>query len=109
MFENPHQRHAVDLIFCIFERILEHQTNILGFDLLHVPVRIETLPLFLALTQRNNVIMAFVAMECRDQFLYFGGWPLDPLEENAAAENQHPGYAIGKIVALRRLDDATNF
>ena len=40
--------------------------------------------------------------------LDLGGRPFDPLEEDAAAENQHPGDAARQIVALGRLDDAVD-
>jgi hypothetical protein len=45
-------------------------------------------------------------MKSRDQVLHFRRRPLDPLEEDAAAENQHPGYASVGIAALRELDKA---
>ena len=41
-----------------------------------------------------------------DQTLHFGRSAFDPLEEDPAAENQHPGYASGDITGLGKFDDA---
>jgi hypothetical protein len=47
-------------------------------------------------------------MQARHQLPHLGCRPLDPLEEDSAAENEHPGDAAGEIVALRRLDEAVD-
>jgi hypothetical protein len=47
-------------------------------------------------------------MQVLDQILHPDGWPLDPLKEDAAAKNQHPGDTAGEIATLSRLDDATD-
>lgn len=47
-------------------------------------------------------------MKAGDQALHLGGRPLDPLKEDAAAENQHARDVTGDIAALRQLDDAVD-
>jgi hypothetical protein len=47
-------------------------------------------------------------MEARDKILHLGRRPLDPLKENATAEDQNSGDAASEIVPLGRLDDTVN-
>ena len=90
MLEDTLQCRDVVLVFGVFKRVLQHRADVLGFDLLHLPVRIKTLALFLTLAQRDNIVMARIAMQARNQLLYLGGRPLDPLEEDAATETNTP-------------------
>ncbi|MEG3177697.1 hypothetical protein U1872_15770 [Sphingomonas sp. RB3P16] len=53
--------------------------------------------------------MAQIAIKIQDQLLHFYGRSLDPLEEDTAAENQHPSVSTFIIAALRPFDDAADF
>jgi hypothetical protein len=48
--------------------------------------------------------MARIAMQVRHQLPHLGCRPFDPLEKDAAAENEQPGDPVGEVVALRRVD-----
>lgn len=106
--QNTLQNRDVLLVFGAVERVLQHLANVRGLDPFHLPVRIETLALVFTLAKRDDIKMARIAMKVSDQPFYLIDWPLDPLEEDAAVEHQHSGYAACAIVALSRLDDATN-
>ena len=108
VIENAFRRCNVILVFSAFERVVEHFVDVVGTDPLHLPIRIQTLAPFLALVQRADIAMARIAMQARHQLPYLDCRPLDPLEEDAAAENEHPGNAAGEIVALRRFDEAVD-
>ena len=108
VIKNTFQCCDIVLVFGAFERVLEHFADVVGTDPLHLPIRIQTLALFLALVQGDDIVMARIAMQARHQLPHLGCRPFDPLEEDAATENEDPSDAAGEIVALRRLDKAVD-
>lgn len=106
--ENSPQRRYIIFILRAFQRITQHGTNVIGFDPLHLPMRIKPLAFFNGPIQRDDVLMPGIAMQICDQSLDLGGRPFDPLEENTAAKHQHPSDAARDIATLRKLYQTNN-
>ncbi|KPF73208.1 hypothetical protein IP69_00045 [Bosea sp. AAP35] len=106
MIKNTLQCRRIVLVFDAVERVLQHHANVIRLDPLHFPVRIQSLALFFTLAKRDNIVMAWIAMQARDQMLDLGGRPLNPLEEDASSKNQHASDATRAIAAFGSLNDA---
>jgi hypothetical protein len=96
MLENTLQSRYIFLVLSALERFAQHGANVVCGNAFHLPTFIQSLAPFNAPVQRDDIVVALIAVEARDMALYFGGWSLDPLEENAAAESENTSYAAVK-------------
>ena len=90
MLQDASQCRDVVLVFGAFECVLQHRADVLGSDPFHLPVRIQTLALFLTLTERNDIVMARIAFQACDQLPYLGGRPLDPIGKRRRSRKPAP-------------------
>ena len=98
--DNSRQCCDVVFVFSAFQRVFQYGADVIGINKLHLLIRVQALAFFNALVERDDIMMARITMQICDQGLHIGGWAFDPLEEDPAAENQHPGDAARDIALL---------